>query len=97
MGNINKSDILRQLKDSYPNFSALDLNKFFSIFINEIKQSLKQGHSVELRNYFSLSIRTQKKSVRRNPKTGEAVEVPEKKVIYFRMSHELKKLLNDEK
>ena len=91
-----KSDIIKQLKKSYPNFLTKDLSKFTDIILNEIKYALKRGDRVELRNSFGVFFtNTQKKSIRRNPKTGDKVEVPEKKTINWKMSKEIFNELND--
>ena len=93
-----KSDIIKQLKKSYPNFLTKDLSKFTDIILREIKNALKRGDRVELRNNFGVFFSsTQKKSIRRNPKTGEKVEVPEKKTINWKMSKEVFGELNNEK
>ena len=92
-----KSDIIKQLKKSYPNFLTKDLSKLTDIILSEIKNALKRGDRVELRNNFGvLFTNTQKKSIRRNPKTGEKVEVPEKKTINWKMSKEVFSELNNE-
>ena len=92
-----KSDIIKQLKKSYPNFLTKDLSKFTDIILSEIKNALKRGDRVELRNSFGVFFTNiQKKSIRRNPKTGDRVEVPEKKTINWKMSKEIFSELNDE-
>ena len=94
---IVKSEILKQLKKSYPNFLQTDLDKLVNIIISEIKNALKRGERVELRNSFGVFYTNiQKKSIRRNPKTGEKVMVPEKKTIHWKYSKEIYKDLNNE-
>ena len=94
---IVKSNLLNQLKKSYPNFLKKDLEKFVSVILNEIKLALKRGDRVELRNFGMFSTNIQKARISRNPKTGEKVNTPEKKTIHFKMSKEMfKKLNNDE-
>ena len=94
---IVKSKILKQLANSYPNFLKKDLEKFTNIILVEIKQALKRGDRVELRGFGIFSTNTQKARISRNPKTGEKVNTPEKKVIHFKMAKEVfKKLNNDE-
>ena len=93
---IVKSKLLQQLKKSYPNFSLKDLSILVNIILNEIKRALRRGDRVELRGWGTLSVKTQKSSIRRNPKTGEKVAVPEKKVISWKMSKELFKKINNE-
>ena len=93
---INKSDIVNQLKKSYPNFLKRDLEKLISVVLNEIKRALKRGDGVELRNFGTIRCKTQKASIRRNPKTSEKIAVPEKKVIAWKMSQEMFKKINNE-
>ena len=93
---IVKSKLLKQLSNNYPNFLKKDLEKFTDIILNEIKRALKRGDSVELRRFGRFSVKTQKSSIRRNPKTGEKVAVPEKKVISWKMSKEMFKKINNE-
>ena len=93
---IVKSKLLKQLKKNWPNFTVFDLNKLSDIILNEIKKSLRRGDGVELRNFGTFRTKTQKSSIRRNPKTGEKIAVPEKKVISWKMSKEMFKKINDE-
>ena len=51
---------------------------------------------MELRNFGTLRVKIQKASFRRNPKTGQKVAVPEKKVISWKMSKEMFKKINNE-
>ena len=94
---IVKSDLIKQLKKSYPNFLSRDLNKLVDIIINEIKNSLRRGEGVELRGLLgTFRTNTQKESIRRNPKTGTKVNVASKRVIRWKMSKDLFKKLNNE-
>ena len=92
---IVKSNLLKQLSDSYPNFLKKDLEKFLNIILNEIKQALYKGERVELRGFGVWSIHIQKARISRNPKTREKIETPQKKTIHFKMGKELFKKLNN--
>ena len=94
---IVKSEIIKDLKKSYPNFLSRDLNKVVEIILKEIKYSLNRNEGVELRNFGTLRVNIQKASIRRNPKTGEKVSVPKKRTIKWKMSKDLFKKLNNEK
>ena len=94
---IKKSEILKEFKKSYPNFLSRDLNKVIEIILKEIKDTLNRGNGVELRNFGTLRTTIQKASIRRNPKTGEKVNVPKKRTIKWKMSKDLFKRLNNEK
>ena len=84
----NKSDILEQLSDNYPNFLKKDLIKFVNIILNEIENALKKNERVELRDIFTLETRIQKARMARNPKTNEKININQKKSIKFKMSKE---------
>jgi len=94
---IVKSELLKELKKSYPNFLTRDLNKVVEIILQEIKDTLNRNEGVELRNFGTIRTSIQKASIRRNPKTGEKVNVPKKKTIKWKMSKDLFKKLNNEK
>ena len=94
---IVKSKLLKQISDSYPNFLKKDLNKFFDILLNEIKEALKRGERVELRDFGMWSVTIQKPRISRNPKTGEKVHTNKKIKIRFKMAKEFFKKLNNEK
>ncbi len=92
-----KSELLKELKKSYPNFLTRDLNKVIDIIIEEIKEALNRNEGCEFRSFGSFRTNIQKASIRRNPKTGEKVSVPKKRTIKWKMSKDLFKKLNNEK
>ena len=92
-----KSELLKELKKSYPNFLTRDLSKLIDIIIKEIKEALNRNEGCELRSFGSFRTNIQKASIRRNPKTGEKVDVPKKRTIKWKMSKDLFKKLNNEK
>ncbi len=94
---IVKSELIKELKKSYPNFLTRDLNKVVDIILKEIKETLNRDEGVEIRNFGTFRVNIQKASIRRNPKTGVKVNVPRKKTIKWKMSKELFKKLNNEK
>jgi len=56
--------------------------------------ALQSGQEVEIRGFGSFRFRNRAPRKGRNPKTGEKVDVPPKKIPYFKMGKELKALLN---
>ena len=93
-----KSEIIKQLKKSFPNFENKLLSKIVEIIIKEIMDSLKRSENFELSGFGRISTKIQKAGIRRNPKTNQKVSVSSKRVIRWRMSKELfRKLNNDEK
>ena len=62
---------------------------------DSVIKALKSGDKLEVRGFGSFRVRQRNARVGRNPKTGEKVEVPAKRVPYFKPSKELKDLIND--
>ena len=65
-----------------------------NIVFDSIVESLRAGQKIELRGFGSFRLRSRKSRTGRNPKTGEKVEVPSKKIPYFKPGKELKELIN---
>ena len=61
---------------------------------DSIVQSLKDGEKIELRGFGSFRIRHRGPRIGRNPKTGERVDVPPKRIPYFKPGKDLKEMLN---
>ena len=62
--------------------------------LRSIVNALQSGNEVEIRGFGSFRFRNRAPRKGRNPKTGEKVDVPPKKIPYFKMGKELKALLN---
>jgi integration host factor subunit beta len=63
---------------------------------DSIVYSLKAGEKIELRGFGSFRIRHRGSRLGRNPKTGDQVKVPPKRIPYFKPGKELRELLNGE-
>lgn len=61
---------------------------------DSIKNSLAKGEKVEIRGFGNFRLRQRKPRKARNPKTGESVEVPAKRVPFFKVGKELKEMVN---
>ncbi len=76
-----------------------DLTKKHSEVIVEtvfrsITDALRRGEKIELRGFGSFRLRRREPRKGRNPKTGDRVDVPSKRVPYFKPGKELKDLIN---
>ena len=60
-----------------------------------IVKALRRGEKTEIRGFGTFRTRQRRPRIGRNPKTGARVEVPAKKIPYFRPSKELKELVNN--
>ena len=92
---VAKSDLIKELSDSYPNFLRKDLARLIDIALYEMINSLKRGERVELRDIFTIEPKTQKPGFKRNPKNGNTFFVKEKKKIVFKISKSWTKKINE--
>lgn len=65
-----------------------------NLVFDSIVESLRAGEKIELRGFGSFRLRSRKSRLGRNPKTGARVDVPSKKIPYFKPGKELKELIN---
>ncbi len=61
---------------------------------DSILEVLKEGKRIELRNFGVFQVKRRKPRIGRNPKTGEAVSVPERRVVTFKPGLEMKKYIH---
>ncbi len=67
-----------------------------SEIIQSMIDSLKEGNKIEIRGFGSFRLRSRRARRGRNPKTGVAVEVPGKNIVYFKMGKDLKDYLKEQ-
>ena len=73
-----------------------EAKEFIEEFFEMIKASLEEGHDIKISGFGNFTLRDKVARPGRNPKTGEKVAVPEKKVVAWKMSKEMLKKINDE-
>src|ERR1700712_3848997 len=62
--------------------------------LDSVVRALRTGDKIEIRGFGSFRTRSRQSRVGRNPKTGARVDVPAKRIPYFKPSKELKDLVN---
>ena len=91
-----RSELLAALAKDNPDLRAEEVEQVVDIFFDEISQRLAEGGRVELRGFGAFSTREREARQGRHPRTGDPVEVPAKRVPYFRPGKEMRRVLNDE-
>jgi integration host factor beta subunit len=71
-----------------------DTGIIVNLIMENIGQALVSGDKVELRGFGSFKVKTRRARLARNPRTGESVDVPAKRVPFFKASNDLKSSLN---
>lgn len=89
-----RSELLQALARENPGLRAEEIEKAVNTFFDEIAQRLAKGGRVELRGFGSFSTREREARKGRNPRTGQSVSVPGKRVPYFKPGKEIRARLN---
>lgn len=89
-----RSELLAVLARENPGLRMEEIEKVVTVFFDEIAQRLAKGGRVELRGFGAFSTRERDARKGRNPRTGEAVSVPGKRVPYFKPGKEMRAKLN---
>ena len=89
-----RSELVSALARENPELRSEEVEKIVSTFFDEIGQKLASGGRVELRGFGAFSTRARDPRKGRNPRTGDSVEVPGKRVPYFKPGKEMRARLN---
>ncbi|MEO1969157.1 integration host factor subunit beta [Porphyrobacter algicida] len=90
-----RSELLTALAKDNPDLRSEEVEQIVDIFFDEIMERLVEGGRVELRGFGAFSTREREARTGRNPRTGETVSVPAKRVPYFRPGKEMRRALNE--
>ena len=86
---MNKLELIQALKNA-TNLSWSKAAAVVDIFFNGMANALAKGERVEIRGFCSFFVKEYRSYIGRNPKTGERVQIPPKKLPFFKVGKELK-------
>ena len=92
---MTKADLIDEIS-RLAEVTRKDSEVIVETIFDSIVRSLRAGDKIEIRGFSSFRTRQRKPRIGRNPKTGDRVEVPAKKIPFFKPSKELKDLVNGE-
>ena len=81
-----KSELLQKLCNLHPGIFRKDIKKILEVIFHEIASALHEGKNIEIRGFGTYKIVKRKARIGRNPKNSELVQIPEKKVIKWKIS-----------
>jgi integration host factor subunit beta len=90
---MTKADLIDEIS-RLAELTRKDSEVVVETIFDSIVRSLRAGDKIEIRGFGSFRTRQRKPRIGRNPKTGDRVEVPAKKIPFFKPSKELKDLVN---
>ncbi len=90
---MTKADLIEEVS-RVVEMTRKDSEVIVEAIFDSVVRSLRGGDKIEIRGFGSFRTRQRQPRVGRNPKTGTRVEVPAKRIPYFKPSKELKDLVN---
>lgn len=90
---MTKADLIEQISQ-IAELTRKDSEVVVETIFESIVHALRSGDKIEIRGFGSFKTRQRKSRIGRNPKTGDRVEVPAKKIPFFKPSKELKDVVN---
>lgn len=90
---MKKQELINAVAQSL-NLSRKETKIAIETTFNSVVEALAENDKVELRGFGSFRIKQRKERIARNPKSGEIVNVPPKKVPKFKVGKELKEMVN---
>jgi len=95
---MTKSELILRLAERNPHLFQRDIERIVNAIFESITLALAKGQRVELRGFGAFSVKKRDARTGRNPRTGEAVDVAEKFIPFFKTGKQLRDRLNgDEK
>ena len=91
---MTKAELVEDVADA-AELTKKDAERLVEIVFESIIETLNQGEKIELRGFGSFRVRERGARRGRNPKTGDPVSIPAKRVPYFKPGKELKELINE--
>ncbi len=89
-----KSELVDALAERHPHLYQRDVERVVATVFDEISAALTRGDRVELRGFGAFSVKQREERQGRNPRTGETVSVPQKRVPFFKTGKELRERIN---
>ena len=92
-----KSELIQRIAEENPHLYQRDVERIVATIFEEIAAALERGDRVELRGFGAFSVKQRDARMGRNPRTGEPVPVPAKKVPFFKAGKELRERMNGQR
>jgi integration host factor subunit beta len=79
-----KSELVRALNEKLPELQVKDVELALNCILRQLADAIVQGERIEIRGFGSFNLHHRPPRVARNPKTGEAINLPAKVALHFK-------------
>lgn len=87
---MTKSELIARLAERYPQLVTKDVDVAVKTILDAMTDALATGQRIEIRGFGSFALNCRPPRIGRNPKSGDKVMVPEKRVPHFKPGKELR-------
>lgn len=91
---MTRSDLVEELAARFTQFTQRDAEYAVKTILDAIGDALVRGHRIEIRGFGSFSVNRRPPRLGRNPRSGEAVHIPEKRVPHFKPGKALREAVD---
>ncbi len=91
---MTKSVLIEKISEKVGSLTRKQTEIVVETVFDTMKEALSKGDKIEIRGFGNFRLKNRKPRIARNPKTGEKVEVPGKRVLHFKAGKELRGLMN---
>jgi len=91
---MTKSDLVQTLSEKISTLTKKECEVIVDTVFQNMRAALHRGEKIEIRGFGSFTVRLRRAKEGRNPKTGEKVSIPEKRIPFFKVGKELRELVN---
>lgn len=91
---MTKSALIDAMAEKIKDLTRSQVEVIVNTIFDGMKNALANGEKIEIRGFGNFRLRHRNPKIARNPKTGDKVQVPPKRVVHFKISRTFHNLLN---
>jgi integration host factor subunit beta len=92
---MTRSDLVEELAERFRQLTHKDAESAVKASLDAMSEALVRGHRIEIRGFGSFSINRRPPRMGRNPRSGESVAIPEKRVSHFKPGKALREAVDE--
>lgn len=92
---MTRSDLVEELANRFAQLTRHDAESAVKAILDAMSAALAQGHRIEIRGFGSFAINYRAPRIGRNPRSGESVSIPEKRVPHFKPGKALREAVDE--
>mgnify|MGYP006444232305 CR=1 FL=1 len=93
---MTKSELIEKVSDLFEQYKKRDVERAINTIFDSMKEALIQEQRIEIRGLGTFKVKEREARLGRNPKSGEGVDIPDRKIPFFKAGRALKVKLNED-